>query len=207
MLWVWCLTSSPTFIIVLVGKARLDSLKFFDWHCDLCTFTCTSLSQPCMWVLFQLNVQDLTSFYTFVRLIQEEKQSTEARAEELESRVGSLEHMNLLVRGRSFERSSPPLSGRSTPKSHLSPQRDYLHKYHTVSSFLLVLSLSAPALILPKLIYCFTFQYALTALSLFSVLVMLVWIGWLNVFLLKIHQCALLYLKYIIEQALHKYIY
>jgi hypothetical protein len=33
-------------------------------------------------------------------LIQEEKQSTEARAEELESRVGSLEHMNLLARGR-----------------------------------------------------------------------------------------------------------
>lgn len=67
------------------------------------------------------------------RLIQEEKQSTEARAEELESRVGSLEHMNLLSRGRSFERGSPPVSGRSTPKSHHSPSRDYLHKYHTVS--------------------------------------------------------------------------
>ncbi|CAG2057768.1 unnamed protein product, partial [Timema podura] len=39
--------------------------------------------------------------------------------------------MNLLSRGRSFERTSPPLSGRSTPKSHHSPQRDYLHKYHT----------------------------------------------------------------------------
>lgn len=64
------------------------------------------------------------------RLIQEEKQSTEARAEELESRVGSLEHMNLLARGRSLERQSPPLSGRSTPNS---PNRDYLHKYHTVS--------------------------------------------------------------------------
>lgn len=67
-----------------------------------------------------------------IRLIQEEKQSTEARAEELESRVGSLEHMNLLTRGRSLERTSPPLSGRSTPKSHHSPNRDYLHKYHTV---------------------------------------------------------------------------
>ncbi|XP_011865423.1 PREDICTED: liprin-alpha-1 isoform X3 [Vollenhovia emeryi] len=66
-----------------------------------------------------------------IRLIQEEKQSTEARAEELESRVGSLEHMNLLARGRSLERASPPLSGRSTPKSHHSPSRDYLHKYHT----------------------------------------------------------------------------
>ncbi|XP_074098054.1 PTPRF interacting protein alpha isoform X10 [Cotesia typhae] len=67
-----------------------------------------------------------------IRLIQEEKQSTEARAEELESRVGSLEHMNLLTRGRSHDRASPPLSGRSTPKSHHSPNRDYLHKYHTL---------------------------------------------------------------------------
>ncbi|GLH02769.1 Uncharacterized protein GBIM_08740 [Gryllus bimaculatus] len=75
--------------------------------------------------------EQLDAINNEIRLIQEEKQSTEARAEELESRVGSLEHMNLLVRGRSFERSSPPLSGRSTPKSHHSPQRDYLHKYHT----------------------------------------------------------------------------
>ncbi|XP_068082984.1 liprin-alpha-1 [Anabrus simplex] len=75
--------------------------------------------------------EQLDAINNEIRLIQEEKQSTEARAEELESRVGSLEHMNLLVRGRSFERTSPPLSGRSTPKSHHSPQRDYLHKYHT----------------------------------------------------------------------------
>lgn len=72
------------------------------------------------------------SIYEIVLLLKEEKQSTEARAEELESRVGSLEHMNLLARGRSLERASPPLSGRSTPKSHHSPNRDYLHKYHTV---------------------------------------------------------------------------
>lgn len=65
------------------------------------------------------------------RLIQEEKQSTEARAEELESRVGSMEHMNLLSRGRMSDRQSPPISGRSTPNS---PNRDYLHKYHTVSN-------------------------------------------------------------------------
>lgn len=44
--------------------------------------------------------------------------------------MGSLEHMNLLVRGRSLDRQSPELSGRSTPNS---PNRDYLHKYHTVS--------------------------------------------------------------------------
>lgn len=71
--------------------------------------------------------EQLDAINNEIRLIQEEKQSTEARAEELESRVGSLEHMNLLARGRQ----SPPLSGRSTPNS---PNRDYLHKYHTVCS-------------------------------------------------------------------------
>ncbi|KAK3915165.1 Liprin-alpha-2 [Frankliniella fusca] len=76
--------------------------------------------------------EQLDAINNEIRLIQEEKQSTEARAEELESRVGSLEHMNLLSRGRSFERGSPPVSGRSTPKSHHSPSRDYLHKYHTL---------------------------------------------------------------------------
>lgn len=64
-------------------------------------------------------------------LIQEEKQSTEARAEELESRVGSIEHMNLLVRGGrpGNDRQSPPLSGRSTPNS---PNREYLQKFPVV---------------------------------------------------------------------------
>ncbi|KAJ8935918.1 hypothetical protein NQ314_012586 [Rhamnusium bicolor] len=75
--------------------------------------------------------EQLDAINNEIRLIQEEKQNTEARAEELESRVGSMEHMNLLARGRSVERQSPPVSGRSTPKSHHSPQRDYLHKYHT----------------------------------------------------------------------------
>lgn len=76
--------------------------------------------------------EQLDAINNEIRLIQEEKQSTEQRAEELESRVGSLETMGLLGRGRSLERSSPPQSGRSTPKSHHSPQRDYLQKYHTV---------------------------------------------------------------------------
>ncbi|KAK8379405.1 hypothetical protein O3P69_019365 [Scylla paramamosain] len=64
-----------------------------------------------------------------IRLLEEEKQTTEARAEELEKCVGSVEHM--MLRGRSLERPSPPISGRSTPKSHHSPSRDYLQKYHT----------------------------------------------------------------------------
>ncbi|CAH1718788.1 unnamed protein product [Chironomus riparius] len=73
--------------------------------------------------------EQLDAINNEIRLIQEEKQSTEARAEELESRVGSLEHMNLLTRGRPDRQSPPPLSGRSTPNS---PNRDYLHKYHTL---------------------------------------------------------------------------
>lgn len=82
--------------------------------------------------------EQLDAINNEIRLIQEEKQSTEARAEELESRVGSLEHMNLLSRGRSIDRQSPPLSGRSTPNS---PNRDYLHKYHTVRWLFAILNL------------------------------------------------------------------
>uniref|UniRef100_A0A8C8SGQ2 PTPRF interacting protein alpha 4 n=1 Tax=Pelusios castaneus TaxID=367368 RepID=A0A8C8SGQ2_9SAUR len=64
-----------------------------------------------------------------IRMIQEEKESTELRAEELETRVtsGSMEGLNLLqLRKRasiptsltalSLASSSPPISGRSTPK-------------------------------------------------------------------------------------------
>lgn len=76
-------------------------------------------------------------------MIQEEKQSTEARAEELESRVGSIEHMNLLARGRTERQSPPSMSGRSTPNS---PNRDYLHKYHTVSVPKIFFSLCSSAI-------------------------------------------------------------
>ncbi|XP_064482346.1 liprin-alpha-1-like isoform X2 [Ornithodoros turicata] len=78
--------------------------------------------------------EQLDAINNEIRLIQEEKQSTEQRAEELESRVG-LEPGLLLSRGRSFERPSPPLSGRSTPPPH-SPQREYMPKYHTVPASL-----------------------------------------------------------------------
>lgn len=145
-------------------------------------------------------MQDLISAYTFVRLIQEEKQSTEARAEELESRVGSLEHMNLLVRGRSFERSSPPLSGRSTPKSHLSPQRDYLHKYHTVSIILLLPCSCCSELLLVDLFHLPICTYCTFTLISVGNAGVNWFVDWLNVFILKCHHCALQIIRYLTEQ-------
>lgn len=68
-------------------------------------------------------------FYTY-RLIQEEKDSTEQRAEELESRVGSGSLDTIASRWRT----SPPLSESSTPTPHTFQSRDYLQKYHTVSA-------------------------------------------------------------------------
>ena len=116
--------------------------------------------------------EQLDAINNEIRLIQEEKVTTEARAEELESRVGSVEHMNLLLRSEnqygsvggsvaatpsgappqppprssrpqpppvppaksSFEtsNSSPPRSGRSTPRVY-DPN---MQKYHTVSTVL-----------------------------------------------------------------------
>lgn len=75
------------------------------------------------------------------RLIQEEKETTEQRAEELESRVGSGSLDAMAARwhaqnqaDRPFERSnSPPLSGRSTPNARPSYQTHSLQKYHTLS--------------------------------------------------------------------------
>lgn len=77
------------------------------------------------------------------RLIQEEKESTEQRADELESRVGSGSLDAIASRWRGgYERTSPPLSGRSTPTPRSSQSRDLLHKYHTVSLPMLALEWS-----------------------------------------------------------------
>ena len=77
-------------------------------------------------------------YWSVPRLIQEEKETTEQRAEELESRVGSVDTTRWQsVPEQSFERSaSPTISGGSTPTPQPSlhyQSRDYLEKYNTVS--------------------------------------------------------------------------
>ena len=70
-----------------------------------------------------------------IRLIQEEKETAELRAEELENRV-AVDTLPANWRPEVvYDRSSPPLSGRSTPSPRPSLQsHDYLHKYHTLNS-------------------------------------------------------------------------
>lgn len=77
--------------------------------------------------------EQLDAINNEIRLIQEEKQSTELRTEELESQVGPIESPLSMLRNRKYEPQhligiSPPHSGRSSPKagSRMSPSRDYL---------------------------------------------------------------------------------
>jgi len=65
--------------------------------------------------------EQLDAINNEIRLIQEEKMTTEQRAEELESRVGSVEHMNLLL-AQSSSPAGPSSSfgGSSAASSHYS---------------------------------------------------------------------------------------
>ena len=66
------------------------------------------------------------------RLLQEEKDSAEMKAQEIESQVGSQRLDALSDRWRSTDQPSPPISGRSTPTRQNSI--DTASKYNTVST-------------------------------------------------------------------------
>lgn len=66
-----------------------------------------------------------------IRLIQEEKENTEQRAEELGSQLSSLDSSISLLNQSHLLGISPPHSGRSTPKSsRISSSLDYLSPFH-----------------------------------------------------------------------------
>lgn len=78
------------------------------------------------------------------RLIQEEKQTTEQREEALECRVGSeAKAVDVMVpqwsADQPYERSSPPMSGRSTPRPSAVVSKDHVQKYHVLNSTVRVL--------------------------------------------------------------------
>lgn len=87
--------------------------------------------------------EQLDAINNEILLIQEEKQSTEQRAEELESQVGSMESsMSLIARSRNFDNMhpltgvSPTASGRSTPSvSRISPSAsEYMSQLYGASA-------------------------------------------------------------------------
>ncbi|KAK3102611.1 hypothetical protein FSP39_012641 [Pinctada imbricata] len=91
--------------------------------------------------------EQLDAINNEIRLIQEEKETTEQRAEELESRVGSGSLDTIVNRWRT----SPPLSERSSPTPRTFQSREYLQKYHTApagmsTSHLYTYSSSSPQL-------------------------------------------------------------
>lgn len=83
--------------------------------------------------------EQLDAINNEIRLIQEEKQTTEQRAEALECRVGNEAALDAVVTRWSadqpYERSSPPISGRSTPSPRPSAvSKDYVQKYHMLNN-------------------------------------------------------------------------
>ncbi|KAL5006308.1 hypothetical protein ScPMuIL_015114 [Solemya velum] len=74
--------------------------------------------------------EQLDAINNEIRLIQEEKETTEQRAEELESRVGS-GSLDVTATAWQTDRLSPPLSEQSTPTPRSVQTQDSLPKYNT----------------------------------------------------------------------------
>lgn len=128
------------FIWLVVWNQSTLSLahKFLTWLIKILNFWSFRGS---IWSLFivPLYTQAFSLRHCDYRLIQEEKKTTEQRAEELESQAvsGGLDTMmtHRWQTDQPYEKSSPPMSGRSTPSPRPSLQsRDYVQKYHTLNS-------------------------------------------------------------------------
>lgn len=130
-----------TFIILVIKNTLFNVILELIYDIHLCFLSFSNLIWKETFFLVLLlgySETDTTTFFFYlIRLIQEEKESTELRAEEIENRVASvsLEGLNLArvhqgtsitgsVTASSLASSSPP-SGHSTPKlTPRSPARE-----------------------------------------------------------------------------------
>ncbi|KAM4017965.1 liprin-alpha-1 isoform 10-T10 [Anomaloglossus baeobatrachus] len=119
-------------VLANVAQAFESDVDISDMEDDRDTiFSSVDLLSPCgqadAQTLAVMLQEQLDAINKEIRLIQEEKENTEQRAEEIESRVGSgsLDHMGRFrsmtsippsFTGTSLSGSSPPGSGRSTPR-------------------------------------------------------------------------------------------
>ncbi|KAF6031548.1 hypothetical protein EB796_010180 [Bugula neritina] len=90
-----------------------------------------------------LMLQDqLEAINAEIGLLQEEKDSAEMKAQEIESQVGSQRLDTMSDRWRSLDQPSPPISGRSTPTRQNTV--DSLGKYHTMPAGFTMRDMASP---------------------------------------------------------------
>lgn len=132
MVLLYCIYCPLLWMLCKGSEIVKHNEKKSDFYLDI-WFECTLLLSP------KFNTPHAWPY----RLIQEEKETTEQRAEELESRVGSGSLDTIANRWRT----SPPLSERATPTTRTLQTRDYLQKYHTVSgeSVIVVVDVVVPS--------------------------------------------------------------